>query len=169
MRTFRILVAVLLWVALVLPSSAAASKSSTAAAKSSTATAQPSATAAPPSTAVTPSLGGQGSNPLTPGFPQPSVSIPTTTTAAPTIATTTSAGSGSGFTGNSAIIIAIGAAIVLGGISFYIWRDARRRAPARVRAAGPIGEGRRAGSKQRAKPRKLSAAERKRRKRGRAR
>jgi hypothetical protein len=59
--------------------------------------------------------------------------------------------------------------IVLGGISFYIWRDARRRAPVRAHAAGPIGEGRRTGSKQRAKPRKLSPAERKRRKRGRAR
>jgi hypothetical protein len=119
-----------------------------------------------------PSLGGQapGSNPLTPGFPQPSVSIPTpTTTAVPTATGTTSAGGGSGFSGNSAIIIAIGALIVLGGISFYIWRDARRRAPVRAHAAGPIGEGRRAGSKQRAKPRKLSPAERKRRKRGRAR
>jgi hypothetical protein len=108
-------------------------------------------------------------NPLSPGFPQPSVSIPTTTTAAPTITTTTTAGSGSGLTGNSAIIIAIGAIVVLGGISFYIWRDARRRAPVRAHAAGAIGEGRRAGSKQRAKPRKLSPAERKRRKRGRAR
>jgi hypothetical protein len=58
---------------------------------------------------------------------------------------------------------------VLGGISFYIWRDARRRAPARTRGVAAVGEGRRVGSKQRAKPRKLSPAERKRRKRGRAR
>jgi hypothetical protein len=144
----------------------------TATAASSTAatTAALAATAATPTgTPVTPSLGGQGSNPLSPGFPQPSVSIPTTTTAVPTVSGTTSAGSGSGFSGNSAIIIAIGALIVLGGISFYIWRDARRRAPVRAHAAGPIGEGRRAGSKQRSKPRKLSPAERKRRKRGRAR
>ena len=170
MRTFRVLLAALLGAALVLPSVAgAAKKSSNAAATTSTAAAQPTATPASPSTAVSPTLGGQGSNFLTPGFPQPSVSIPTTTTAVPTISTATSAGSGSGLTGSSVIIIAIGAAVVLGGISFYIWRDARRRAPARVRAAGPIGEGRRAGSKQRAKPRKLSAAERKRRKRGRAR
>ncbi|HJS92883.1 MAG TPA: hypothetical protein VJ741_01370 [Solirubrobacteraceae bacterium] len=97
------------------------------------------------------------------------MSIPTTTTAAPTVSGTTSAGSGSGFSGNSAIIIAIGALIVLGGISFYIWRDARRRAPVRAHAGGPIDEGRRAGSKARPKPRKLSPAERKRRKRGRAR
>lgn len=138
---------------------------SAAAAASSTAA----ATTAPPATAVTPSLGGQGSNPLTPGFPQPSVSIPTTTTVAPTVSATTSGASGSGLTGNSAIIIAIGALIVLGGISFYIWRDARRRAPVRAHAAGPIDEGRRAGSKAKPKPRKLSPAERKRRKRGRAR
>ena len=126
-------------------------------------------TAAPTTTPVIPSLGGQGSNPLTPGFPQPSVSIPTTTTATPTVPATTSGAGGSGLTGNSAIIIAIGAIIVLGGISFYIWRDARRRAPVHARAAGPIDEGRRAGSKARPKPRKLSPAERKRRKRGRAR
>ena len=146
----------------VLPSSATAA-SSTAASPSAA------STAAPPATPVTPSLGGQASNPLSPGFPQPSVSIPTTTTAVPTVSGATSAGSGSGFSGNSAIIIAIGALIVLGGISFYIWRDARRRAPVRAHAAGPIDEGRRAGSKQRPKPRKLSPAERKRRKRGRAR
>jgi hypothetical protein len=59
--------------------------------------------------------------------------------------------------------------MVLGGISLYIWRDARRRAPVRAHAGGPIDEGRRAGSKARPKPRKLSPAERKRRKRGRAR
>jgi hypothetical protein len=157
-RRFRTLFAALLGAALVLPAAAAAASSTAA------------STAAPAATTAAPSLGGQGSNPLSPGFPQPSVSIPTTTTtAAPTISTATSAGSGSGLTGNSVIVIAIGALIVLGGISFYIWRDARRRAPVRAHAAGPIGEGRRAGSKQRTKPRKLSAAERKRRKRGRAR
>ena len=135
--------------------------SAAAAATSTAATAQPT-TAAPPVVAQ------PGSNPLSPGFPQPSVSIPTTT-AAPTVAQTTSSGSGSGLTGNSAIIIAIGAIVVLGGISFYIWRDARRRAPVRAHSAGPIDEGRRAGSKAKPKPRKLSPAERKRRKRGRAR
>ena len=62
----------------------------------------------------------------------------------------------------------IGAVVVLGGIAFFIWRDARRRAPARpAEALG--GTGRRAGSKPPPKPRKLSAAERKRRKRGKAR
>lgn len=109
-------------------------------------------------------------NPLTPGFPQPSVSTPTTTTAAPTIQTTATAGSGSAFGGSSAVIIAIGAIVVLGGIALFIWRDARKRAPRGHRLTAPIdAEGKRAGSKPRAKPRKLSAAEKRRRKRGRAR
>ena len=113
---------------------------------------------------------GTGTNPLSPGFPQPSVSVPTTTTVTPTATTTSTSGGGSGLSGSSAILIAIGALVVLGGISLYIWRDARRRAPARHRTA-PLGpeEGRRKGSKARAKPRKLSPAERRRRKRGRAR
>ena len=111
-----------------------------------------------------------GSNPLTPGFPQPSVSTPTTTTTTPTIQTTATAGNGSAFSGSSAIIIAIGAIVVLGGIALFIWRDARRRAPARHRLTSPIdAEGRRAGSKARPKPRNLSPAEKRRRKRGRAR
>lgn len=114
--------------------------------------------------------GAQSTNPLSPGLPQPNVPIPSTTTVTPTISTSTTAGGGSGLSGASAVIIAIGALVVLGGISFFIWRDARRRAPTRHRtvAAGPD-EGRRAGSKQRAKPRKLSPQERRRRKRGRAR
>ena len=114
---------------------------------------------------------GSGTNPLSPGFPQPSVPTPTTsTTVVPTVQSTTTAGSGSGFSGSSTIIIAIGALVVLGGISFFIWRDARRRAPTRTRTAvAGIDEGRRQGSKQRPKSRKLSQAERKRRKRGRAR
>jgi len=111
------------------------------------------------------------SNPLSPGFPQPSVSIPTTSsTAAPTVSATPTAGSGSAFSGGSAIFIAIGAIVVLGGIGFFIWRDARKHAPKGHRFTAPIdAEGRRAGSKPRAKPRKLSPAEKRRRKRGRAR
>ncbi len=154
LKAVRLLLAALLGAALALPPAALAA--------STTATQAP---------AATQSLGAQpGSNPLSLGFPQPSVSIPATpTTVAPTVTGTTSAGSGSGFSGSSAFIIAIGAIIVLGGISLFIWRDARRRAPARTRATGAIGEGRRTGSKQRTKPRKLSPAERRRRKRGRAR
>jgi len=110
------------------------------------------------------------SSPLSPGFPQPSVSTQTTTSTTQTIQTTATAGSGSGFSGSSAIFIAVGALVVLGGISLYIWRDARRRAPKGHRLTAPIdAEGRRAGSKPRPKPRKLSPAEKRRRKRGRAR
>jgi hypothetical protein len=111
-----------------------------------------------------------GSNPLQPGFPQPSVSIPSTSTPTSTVTTSSTTGGGSGLSGSSAILIAVGALVVLGGISLYIWRDARRRAPTRHRGADlTAGEGRRQGSKQRAKPRKLSPQERRRRKRGRAR
>jgi hypothetical protein len=107
------------------------------------------------------------SNPFNEALPTPSVS---TTTTVPTISTSATAGSGSAFTGNSAIIIGICALVVLGGISLYIWRDARKRAPVRHRPGeSPDGSGPRYGTKPRAKPRKLSPAERRRRKRGRAR
>ncbi len=84
--------------------------------------------------------------------------------------TTTTSSSGGGLSGGSAIAIAIGAFVVLAGISLFIWRDARRHAPVRRRPATavPAGSGGRPGSK-RDKPRKLSPAERRRRKRGRAR
>ena len=122
------------------------------------------------SLALPAAAGAQTSSPLSPGFPQQSVSVPTSTTATPTIQTTATAGGSSGLSGSSAVFIAIGALVVLGGISLYIWRDARRRAPKGHRLTAPIdAEGRRAGSKPRPKPRKLSAAEKRRRKRGRAR
>jgi hypothetical protein len=109
---------------------------------------------------------GATTSPFTPGVPQAPPTVPTTT-ATPTVSTTNTNGD-SGISGATTIGISIGALIVIGGISFFIWRDARKRAPVRAAAAG--GEGRtRAGSKPRAKPRKLSPAERKRRKRGRAR
>jgi hypothetical protein len=85
---------------------------------------------------------------------------------------TTSTGSDSGFSGGGIAAIAIGALLILGGIAFYIWHDSRRRAPVRRRAVAGGGElpgSGKTGSKQRAKPRKLSPAERRRRKRGRAR
>jgi hypothetical protein len=112
-----------------------------------------------------------GTNPLGPGFPQQTATTPPTTTAAPTISTSTTAGTSSGLTGSSAILIAVAAIVVLGGISFFIWRDARRRAPVRHRAGhpAPFPEDQRSGTKPKAKPRKLSPAERRRRKRGRAR
>ncbi len=108
-------------------------------------------------------------SPFSPGLPAQSTTAPTTTT--PTVQTVTSSSSsssGGGLSGSGAIAIAAGAVIVLGGISLFIWRDARRRAPLRVHDAG-FGAGTRSGSKAPAKPRKLSPAERRRRKRGRAR
>jgi hypothetical protein len=121
--------------------------------------------------------GSGGGNALTPGLPQPQATIPTTSTPPPAATPTvpgmsnSSSGSSSGLSGTGAIAIAIGAVIVLGGISYFIWFDARRRAPKRGRlaAAGVGAAGRRTGSKPPAKPRKLSPAERRRRKRGRAR
>jgi hypothetical protein len=108
------------------------------------------------------------SNPFSEGLPQPSVA--TTTTATPTISTSATAGGGSAFSGNSVLVIAIAALIVLGGIALFIWRDARKRAPVRHRPGeAPDGSGPRYGTKPRPKPRKLSPAERRRRKRGRAR
>lgn len=111
-----------------------------------------------------------GSSPLTPGLPQSQATTPTTTTS-PVIVNPTTTSGDSSFSGSSAVVIAIGALVLIAGISFFIWRDARRRAPVRHRAAaataGPGGRG--TGSKQKTKPRKLSPAERKRRKRGRAR
>jgi hypothetical protein len=111
--------------------------------------------------------------PLTPGLPQNTGAIPTQAPApaAPAngVGTVTTAG-GSTLSGSSATGIAIGAIVVLVGISLFIWRDARRRAPVRSRAAVEGLDGRdRTGSKPKTKPRKLSPAERRRRKRGRAR
>jgi len=112
-------------------------------------------------------------NPLSPGLPLSPAGAPTTTTAPQIPNTSTTPSGDSGLSGTNAIAIGLGALIVIGGISFYIWRDARRRAPVRRRAAGLAaaegpGSGR-SSSKQRAKGRKLSPAERRRRKRGRAR
>ncbi len=106
-------------------------------------------------------------NPLAPGLPQAPGTIPTATT--PTVTpTTTSSGSSSGLSGSGVVFVAIGAIVLLGGISFFIWYDARRRAPVRhAHATAEFGAG--AGSKRPPKPRKLSPAERRRRKRGRAR
>jgi hypothetical protein len=72
--------------------------------------------------------------------------------------------------GEDAIVIALGAILLLAGISFFIWRDARQRAPHRGHAAtATAGAGARTGTKPRPKPRKPSPGERRRRKRGRAR
>jgi hypothetical protein len=69
------------------------------------------------------------------------------------------------------LLIGLGIAVLFGGIWFVISRDARRATAGRIRTVdGGMGEGR-GGNATRAghRTRRLSAAERKRRKRGRAR
>ncbi|MDE3133540.1 MAG: hypothetical protein KGL15_05700 [Acidobacteriota bacterium] len=93
---------------------------------------------------------------------------PQTTTAS---AATTASSSSSGLSGADAAIIAVVGVLVLGGLAFWIWYDARGHA-ARVGHGhddGLFGQRAHAGSKAPRKPRKLTLAERKRRKRGRAR
>ncbi|HEY3727025.1 MAG TPA: hypothetical protein VGL51_07620 [Solirubrobacteraceae bacterium] len=120
---------------------------------------------------TTPAPPNSASNPLAPGVPVSPA--PSTSTATPTIVQTASSNSAgsSSLSSNSVLFIAIGAVVLLIAISYFIWRDARRRAPVKGRGlTGELGlEGRRAGSKPPRKPRKLSAAEKRRRKRGRAR
>jgi predicted PurR-regulated permease PerM len=142
------------------PSAALAKGSAKAETSSASATTTNQAAAAGAAAAANPN------NPLS-AFPQPQIAT-TPTQTAPAIAnsTTNSAGSSS-LSGNSAIVIAVGALVVLGLISFFIWRDARRRAPVTSGAGGF--DVKRSGSKAPPKPRKLSPAERRRRKRGRAR
>jgi hypothetical protein len=110
------------------------------------------------------------SNPFSGGV-SPLSPVPTTTTPTAVVTNSSTAGSGSSsLSSSSALVIVVGAAVVLGGIAFFIWRDARRRAPVRGRSGeAALGDGRRAGSKPPPKPRKLSPAERRRRKRGKAR
>jgi hypothetical protein len=87
----------------------------------------------------------------------------------PVASTTTSSG---GLSGLDAILIAIVAVLVLGGIAFWVWFDSRSQA-ARVGHGNPdeplYGARAHSGSKTPHKQRKLKPAERKRRKRGRAR
>jgi hypothetical protein len=73
-------------------------------------------------------------------------------------------------TGTEGLLIGIGALALLGGVAIFIWRDSRRHAGVRqsYTAAEALGGGR-SGSKAPQKSRKLSQAERRRRKRGRAR
>jgi hypothetical protein len=153
---------------LVTPAASVAATKSTA---TVTATAAAKSTATPTATAAaTPASPTPQTSPLSPGVtPVSPVPLPTTTAAPPVVSNvSTSTAGGSNLSSGSALAIVLGAAIVLGGIAFFIWRDARRRAPVRATEGG-FDASRRAGSKAPPKPRKLSNAERKRRKRGRAR
>src|SRR5437763_1847275 len=76
---------------------------------------------------------GDTSSPFSPGLPS-GPSTPTTT-AAPQVLSNTSTSGGGSLSGGSAIAIAIGAVVLLGGISFFLWPDARRRGPAGAREA----------------------------------
>ncbi|MGI8712042.1 MAG: hypothetical protein ACR2NR_02435 [Solirubrobacteraceae bacterium] len=141
-----------------------------------TASASASATATPTATASSSAASGgapvtppTGANPFSGGV-TPLGPVSTASSTTPTIINNSTTTSGtSSLSGGSAIGIAVGAFIVLGGISYFIWRDARRRAPVAARSGGEdSSERNRPGSKAPPKARKLSSAERKRRKRGRA-
>jgi hypothetical protein len=107
-------------------------------------------------------------SPFSPGVPESSAPPTETATTPPVVnVTTSSSSSSSGLSGTGAIVIALGAVAVIAGIAFFIWNDSRRHAP-HAAAAPDIGSGR-SGSKAPPKSRKHSAAERKRRKRGKAR
>lgn len=85
--------------------------------------------------------------------------------------TTTAATAGGSISGVDALLLAVGAALVLVLVAYFILRDSRHHARSLSRAgatAGAAGASPHRGSKAPHKPRKLSAAERKRRKRGRA-
>lgn len=112
-----------------------------------------------------------GSSSGAPGFNITSGGAATTPQVQTVAPTTSTSSSGGGLSGDDGIIIAIVAALVLGGIAFYIWKDARGHA-ARVGHGDDeamFGHRAHAGSKAPRKQRKLTPAERKRRKRGRAR
>jgi|SRR5215213_1081487 len=92
------------------------------------------------------------------------------TTTAPAPSTQTEADSGSLGT-REALLVAVGIAALIGGIWFVIARDARRATTGHVRTSdSSVGDGR-GGSATRSarRTRRLSADERRRRKRGRAR
>ncbi len=104
------------------------------------------------------------------GLPQSSAPTPTQTqTIAPVV--TTSSSAGGSISGTDALLVGVGAIVVLGAIAYFIWSDSRhhvrllRRAAPAGTATGNPGRG----SKAPPKSRKLTPAERRRRKRGRAR
>jgi len=108
-------------------------------------------------------------SPFAPGVPSSPSQVQTTTTAPPVVLTTPSTSGTGGLSSGDALLIGIGAIAVLGGICYYIWRDARRRAPIKHHEHVGGNEGRGGAQKAKPKTRKLSPAERRRRKRGRAR
>jgi heme A synthase len=128
--------------------------------------------------AATPAAGlaaapAQQQSPLQQQAPAPTqdqVGQQTTTAPAPVQTSQTEADGGS-FGARDALLVALGIAALIGGIWFVIARDAKRVTAGHMRTSdSALGEGR-GGSATRAsrRSRRLSADERKRRKRGRAR
>ena len=136
------------------------------------ATASSTSVTASSTSATASSTSATSGNPLSGGLNPvaPTPTTPTTAAAPPVVSggTATTASGSSSLSASSAIAIALAALVVLAGISLAIWRDARRRAPNRSRAATATGPEERIPGSKRVKPRKLSPAERRRRRRGRA-
>jgi hypothetical protein len=107
-----------------------------------------------------------GSNPLSPGVP---ATTPGATTTTSYNVTTTQHGGTLGKVGTYLLVLV--GALLLGGIPFFIWFDSRRKAAKIHHGVGTtaVGGRSRSGSKAPPKSRKLTAAERKRRARGKAR
>jgi len=167
-----------LCLALLLPAGALAAPYSGGAAPSSGAAPSGGAAPAPSgspsgssSGGVSPSSAAQGAFGV--GLPQnsPPTPAPTQTQAVTPVATTAGSAGGS-VSGTEALLVALGAIVVLGVIAYFIWSDSRHHVRLLRRAApasGPPTGGPGRGSKAPPKSRKLTPAERRRRKRGRAR
>jgi hypothetical protein len=126
--------------------------------------------------ASTSSTASQASNPtanFSLGNAESNATSQTNTTAANNSSSATSTGSSGGLSGFDAVLIGVIVVLVLVGISFWVWYDARSNV-AQLRHGGgtasdPMFSRSHPGSKAASKPRKPKPAERKRRKRGRAR
>ena len=159
-RTIRLilLAGALLW-SIAMPVSgalAAGSSSSSSSSSSSAASAAAGSAASSAPSGVNPFSGSVGSSPV--------VTLPATTPV-----TTSSSSSSSGFSGLDALIIGFVAILLIIGVGFYVWFDARQHVPRGNTDYEYFDSHQRKGSKAPTKSRKLSATERKRRKRGRAR
>jgi hypothetical protein len=161
------------------PAALAAGSATTAAAGSTTAAGTSTSAAASSTTAAgasTSSAVSQASNPTANfglGNAESNATSQTNTSAANNTSSATSTSGSGGLSGFDAVLIGVIVVLVLVGISFWVWYDARSNV-AQLRHGGgaasdPMFSRSHPGSKAAAKPRKPKPAERKRRKRGRAR
>ncbi len=119
-------------------------------------------------TATTPLSG--ASSPGQPSFGVTSGGAATTPQIQTIVPSTTTSSTTGGLSTLDAVVIAIVAVLLLGGIAFWIWYDARHAARSAGQGGDPLfGQRAHAGSKAPRRPRKHKPAERRRRKRGRAR